>query len=94
MKLYTQEQVIKMTRAAFVSGQNHNSFIFEEEIKGITPIELPSDKEMDKFLLDNSYEYGYGFKDAINWIKKQIQKQLLTDIMEADQKDGLYDENK
>lgn len=38
-------------------------------------VELPSDKEMDKFLLDNSYEYGYGYRDAIDWVKKQILNQ-------------------
>lgn len=48
MKLYTEEQVIALTKSAFTSGQNHNSFIFEEELKSITPIKLPSDKEIDR----------------------------------------------
>jgi hypothetical protein len=48
MKLYTEEQVIALTNAAFTSGLNHNPFIFSEELKNITPIELPSDEEIDE----------------------------------------------
>lgn len=57
MKLYTEEQVIEMTKAAFAAGQNHNSFIFWEEIKNITPIELPSDEEIDIIALYFAKKY-------------------------------------
>ena len=73
MKLYTEEQVreaMRESRYAFSTDKG-----YDEIIKSLTPIELPSDKEMDKFLLDNSYEYGYGYKDAIHWIRKQILNQ-------------------
>ena len=50
MKLYTEEQVTKLTSAAFVAGQNHNTFIFGEAFKDITPIELPTDEDrINKF---------------------------------------------
>ena len=72
MKLYTREQMIE----AFNYGQNPKGFDWiGDMIDSLTPIELPSDEEMDKFLLDNSYEYGYGYRDAIDWIKKQILNQ-------------------
>ena len=48
MKLYTEEQVIELTKASFTAGRNHNSFIFWEELKNITPIELPSDEYIEQ----------------------------------------------
>jgi hypothetical protein len=48
MKLYTEEQVIEMTQAACIAGQNNNPFTFWEVYKNITPIELPSDDEIKK----------------------------------------------
>ena len=78
MKLYTEEQVRKAMADSYIIGTDRedNCLEIEEYIrKNLTPIELPSDKEMDKFLLDNSYEYGYGYRDAIDWIKKQILNQ-------------------
>ena len=53
MKLYTEEQVTKLTSAAFVAGQNHNTFIFGEAFKDITPIVLPSDEEVKEYVYDN-----------------------------------------
>ena len=73
MKLYTEEQLreaMQESRYAFSTDKG-----YDEILKHITPIELPSDEKMDKFLLDNSYEYGYGYRDAIDWIKKQILNQ-------------------
>lgn len=56
MKLYTEEQVIALTKAAFTAGQNHNSFIFSEELNSITPIELPSKEEIIDFAFSWSPE--------------------------------------
>ena len=67
MKLYTEEQVRDMLELTNLNVQFH--------LDTMIPIELPSDEEVDKFLLDNSYEYGYGYRDAIDWIKKQILNQ-------------------
>jgi len=79
MKLYTEEQL----HNTVVAVSNYLDDInlgraqekIEKHLKALQPIELPSDEEMDKFLLDNSYEYGYGYRDAIDWIKKQILNQ-------------------
>ena len=65
MKLYTEEQV----RQAIKMADKYHHILDSEEseiISVLESIELPSDEEMDKFLLDNSYEYGYGYKDAID----------------------------
>ena len=83
MKLYTEEQVTKLTSAAFVAGQNHNTFIFGEEFKNITPIELPSDVEVGKIVLGNSpimehRDSGYFAAGAMKynkWLKEQILNQ-------------------
>ena len=83
MKLYTEEQVRKAIEDARDTHQEGRPYLerdvydysYDEIINMLTSIELPSDKEMDKFLLDNSYEYGYGYRDAIDWVKKQILNQ-------------------
>lgn len=72
MKLYTEEQVIALTRSAFVEGQNHNSFIFDKEFKKITPIQLPSDEE----ITDKALEVGYTnnlFTLGAKWMRDKIQ---------------------
>jgi len=60
MKLYTEEQVIALTKSAFTAGQNHNSFIFLEELKIITPIELPSQEEINEVAM---IVYGFDARD-------------------------------
>ena len=84
MKLYTEEQVIALTKAAFTAGQNHNSFIFSEELKNINPIELPSDGEVEQYIKsfpytkhldDGQYSDGVivGAELAIQWMRDKIQ---------------------
>ena len=75
MKLYTEEQVRMILDNLQTHVEEKFDYYIDEVIDEIIPIELPSDEEMDKFLLDNSYEYGYGYRDAIDWIKKQILNQ-------------------
>ena len=68
MKLYTEEQVRKAIR---VAGQ----LVCEDEeiFASLTPIELPSDEEIDKVSLDFADQeyFSYGAK----WIKEQILNQ-------------------
>ena len=71
-KLYTEEQLIELTKAAFTAGQNHNSFIFENEFKKHNPIELLSDEEIEEGLFHQSNEYAYGYKDAFKLMKEKI----------------------
>jgi hypothetical protein len=72
MKLYTEEQVMQLTQGAFTAGQNHNTFIFGEVFKNITPIELPSDEE----IIDRALEVGYTnnlFTLGAKWMRDKIQ---------------------
>jgi len=70
MKLYTEEQVIALAKSAFTAGQNHNSFIFLEELKNITPIELPSDDEIreERLLQFPDSEYANRANDRLAFL--------------------------
>ena len=71
MKLYTEEEVIALTKSAYTAGQNHNSFIFWQELKNITPIELPTDEEIDN--RSHSEEQEWGFRYGAKWMRDKIQ---------------------
>jgi hypothetical protein len=84
MKLFTEDQVTKLTEAAFVAGLNNNKFIFGVEFEKLTPIEIPSDEEIDKYLKSFPYtkhlddgQYNDGVIDGaelgIEWLKNKIQ---------------------
>ena len=48
MKLYTEEQVLKMLEVCRDSDLYEHILTFEDILKTETPIELPSDEEIDK----------------------------------------------
>lgn len=71
MKLYTEEQVRKLLKKAF--WQDFNDGDTEESlINELTPIELPSDEE-----IENGYEpktmYDLGYLDGAKWMRDKIQ---------------------
>ena len=81
MKLYTEEQVIELTKASFTAGQNHNSFIFWEELKNITPIELPSNEEIKGD--EEMYYIQNGFSgNALVWWRED-SKGYTSNLNEA-----------
>jgi hypothetical protein len=90
MKLYTEEQVKKIVEKSRETGLTAEYLMLIN-----IPIELPSDEEIEKKLDEEDF-YSYEILEGAKWmrdqIQKQIQKQLLTDIMQADEKDGLYDD--
>jgi hypothetical protein len=77
MKLYTEEQVIEMTKAACTAGHNNDAFIFWEVYKNITPIELPSDEEIEASMFPlNSPEqelWNGGYEEGAKWMRNKIQ---------------------
>jgi hypothetical protein len=79
MKLYTEEQVMQFTQGAFTAGQNHNTFIFGEVYKNITPIELPSDEEIKKMMelagmeFDEFDPYDVSYLGGATWMRDKIQ---------------------
>lgn len=78
MKLYTEEQVNKALELLIETGK-HNSKIIEQ----LTPIELPSDEEIDKKgseYVENKWEYVQiecyeSFTDGAKWLKDKILNQ-------------------
>lgn len=80
MKLYTEEQVrqaMQESRYAFSTDKG-----YDEILKSITPIELPSDEEIVEYspaISKNAEIYlvtgKIGFVHGARWIKKQILKQ-------------------
>ena len=66
MKLYTEEQVKDLLDKMEV--------IYS--LKELTPIELPSDEEIEENSELFEYTDGvYGFKEGVKWLKKQILNQ-------------------
>ena len=83
MKLYTEEQLIHI--CLYIGNFHHYN---KEEVKEVmeqlclTPIELPSDEEIEKALPDgfphsDGYDAGKicGFEDGAKWMKEQILNQ-------------------
>jgi hypothetical protein len=81
MKLYTEEQVKDFLKK--------RTFLTEDTIDAmcdtLTPIELPSDEEIDDKIEYSSYslEYGAGFKFGIEWVINCIkqQEQWIKEIL-------------
>ena len=76
MKLYAEEQVLQiignLNREYFVTPQE-----LLEEMK-LTPIELPSDEEIDKEAFQVPYDNSRGFYDlqfikGAKWMRDKIQ---------------------
>ena len=71
MKLYTEEQVRSLL--------NKMDIIYS--LEDLTPIELPSDEEIKKYIESTpyygtcTYEFKEGIEDGIKWMKKQILNQ-------------------
>ena len=72
MKLYTKNQVLKMLEVCRDSDLYEHILTFEDIFKTETPIELPSDEE-----IENGYEpktmYDLGYLDGAKWMRNKIQ---------------------
>jgi hypothetical protein len=65
MKLYTEEQVRSLL--------NKMDIIYS--LEDLTPIELPSDEEIDELLERKSSVNLLGFITGVKWMKEQILNQ-------------------
>ena len=80
MKLYTEEQLINTAEAIRDYLKNYPEKFHESMIKkhltALTPIELPSDEEIDIEIewLDNPLE-RLNFKAGIRWMRDKIRIQ-------------------
>ena len=75
MKLYTEEQVRQAYNLGFVDGYDVEEKCENSAISLLTPIELPSDDEIEEDMKGQSGEYACGWEDAFKWMKEQILNQ-------------------
>lgn len=78
MKLYTEEQVRKLYCIAYLGGHSKYIMDFEEDVKLISPIELPSDEEITyETVTLKVYNMTQleAFRHGVNWTKEQILNQ-------------------
>ena len=81
MKLYTQDQVLKMLEVCRDTDLYEHILTFGDILKTETPIELPSDEEIEQIASDyrstsefcdiENFEDGSVF--AIKWLRNKIQ---------------------
>lgn len=77
VKLYTEEQVREMMQDSFNFGDK----AIDYAVSRMTPIELPSDEEINAYVESTPYygscteEYKEGIDDGAKWVIEQIKKQ-------------------
>lgn len=81
MKLYTEEQVRK---AIHIKSNNIDLLTSDDIIGSLTPIELPSDEEVEIIFspdekINNNYyiEYTKGCNYGAKWVIEQIKNQVI-----------------
>ena len=73
MKLYTEEEVMKLMLSMKTYIESHN-LIFQVKLEQLTPIELPSDEDIDK----ESSKWrapSQAFRGGAKWVIEQIKQQ-------------------
>jgi hypothetical protein len=66
MKLYTEEEVRRAIELSFGRSE-------DEVLAGLTPIELPSDEEIDKADNEKDRSKHYAFMRGAIWMRNKIQ---------------------
>lgn len=97
MKLYTEEQVRGAHIKGILKGRAGTTIpsgdLADLYISELTPIELPSDRDIEIAANGNQEHY-----EGAMWLKHKYltknTKQHIIDIMKADENDGLYNQNK
>lgn len=74
MKLYTEEQV---KRAIDIADDNPDLFEYYDILSKLTPIELPTDEEVEAGF-DTHNEKYYIFTEGAKWVIEQIKEQAKS----------------
>ena len=79
MKLYTEEQVRQAWNVAYIDAlaidnEDYKPKFYDDFINELTPIELPTDEEIDMKIEDSSYslEFDAGFISGAKWMRDKI----------------------
>ena len=77
MKLYTEEQVRQAYNLGFVDGYDVEEKCENSAMSLLTPIELPSDEEIEEYAEANCYDafHEEGLEKGAKWMKEQILNQ-------------------
>jgi hypothetical protein len=73
MKLYTEEQVIKMLEVCILSDKYPDVLTLNDVVKTQTPIQLPSDEEIDKADNEKDRSKHYAFMRGAIWMRDKIE---------------------
>ena len=78
MKLYTEEQVKEIYFKGLHNGRLHIEGKCSDEIELLTPIQLPSDEEIDEKAFQVPYDntkdfYDLQFIKGAKWMRDKIQ---------------------
>jgi len=68
MKLYTETEILSLLKIHLADEEQADSFVAL-----LTPIELPSDDEIDEKFEPRSTMYELGYRDGAKWLKNKIQ---------------------
>jgi hypothetical protein len=73
MKLYTEEQIREVCMSIDTNFYISDLYI-DTQIKLLTPIELPSDEEIEKE--SDRYWAPHAFREGAKWVIEQIKQQV------------------
>ena len=79
MKLYTKEQVKEMFEQFQTHLPFHYEILLKEHMNKLTPIELPSDEEVEKMMESDGMEfdefdpYDVSYLGGAKWMRNKIQ---------------------
>ena len=66
MKLYTHEEIVNFLKKEFADEINAETFM-----ENLTPLERPSDEEIQQESLKSDFEYT--FRNGAKWMRDKIQ---------------------
>lgn len=82
MKLYTEEQVRKaielaqeMDKVPYTDNDYTHRHNEQNIIQSLTPIELPSDEELEEWIVNRNYEFSRVDIQTTKWVIEQIKQQ-------------------
>jgi hypothetical protein len=75
MKLYTEEQVREAYLEGWTDGQHENIGYIDRVVFSLTPIELPTDEEIQQEAdcFHGLESYNSTFKQGAKWMRDKIQ---------------------
>jgi hypothetical protein len=79
-KLYTEEQIMKAWTTAYIDAlaldnEDYKPIFYDDFIASLTPIELPTDEEIDDVALETFLNDSkrFGFIEGAKWMRDKIR---------------------